>query len=78
MAFHLVFCFCQISGFYAYKKVIKKVFGYNKHLQNYNVIHNVVTQLKANNSNEALNFLTETLLDLRAKKVNFERPKDVK
>ena len=31
------------DGFFAYKKVVKSVFGWNNKLQRYNVLHNVVT-----------------------------------
>ncbi|HJX51081.1 MAG TPA: DDE-type integrase/transposase/recombinase [Candidatus Nanoarchaeia archaeon] len=45
------------DGFTAYKKAIKKVFGYNNKLGKYNVIHNKVTQLK----NEGFNHKIERL-----------------
>jgi len=45
------------DGFTAYKKAIKKVFGYNNKLGKHNVIHNKVTQLK----NEGFNHKIERL-----------------
>lgn len=45
------------DGFTAYKKVIKKVFGYNNKIGKYNVIYNKVTQLK----NEGFNHKIERL-----------------
>lgn len=37
---------CTTDGFFAYRKAVKSVFGYNNKLGKFNVIHNVVTQLK--------------------------------
>ena len=45
------------DGFYAYRKVVKSVFGYNNKLGKYNVDHNIVTQLK----NEGFNHKIERL-----------------
>ena len=48
---------CTTDGYYAYRKAIKSVFGYNKKVMQFNVKHNVVTQLK----NEGFNHKIERL-----------------
>ena len=48
---------CTTDGFTAYSKVVKSVFGYNKTLKQFNVIHNKVTQLK----NEGFNHKVERM-----------------
>jgi len=45
------------DGFFAYKKVVKSVFGWNNKLQRYNVVHNIVTA----SNGEGFNHLIERL-----------------
>src|SRR3990167_9634673 len=45
------------DGFFAYKKVVKSVFGWNNKLQRYNVIHNIVTA----SNGEGFNYPIERL-----------------
>lgn len=42
---------CTTDGYFAYSKVVKKVFGYNNKLGRYNVVHNRVTQLRGEGFN---------------------------
>lgn len=42
------------DGFFAYKKVVKSVFGYNNKLGKYNVFHNVVTASKGEGFNHPI------------------------
>jgi len=42
---------CTTDGYFAYSKVVKKVFGYSNKTHSYNVIHNKVTQLKGEGFN---------------------------
>jgi transposase-like protein len=62
------------DGFTAYPKIIKSVFGYNKTLRQFNVIHNKVTQLK----NEGFNHKIERLHNnIRARTKTFRGFKNV-
>lgn len=59
---------CTTDGFYAYHKAVKSVFGYNKNLRQFNVKHNIVTQLK----NEGFNHKVERMhSNIRARTKTF-------
>jgi len=59
---------CTTDGFYAYHKAVKSVFGYNKQLREFNVKHNIVTQLK----NEGFNHKVERMhSNIRARTKTF-------
>jgi len=59
---------CTTDGFYAYHKAVKSVFGYNKNLKQFNVKHNIVTQLK----NEGFNHKVERMhSNIRARTKTF-------
>lgn len=59
---------CTTDGFFGYRKAVKSVFGYDKHIKHFNVKHNVVTQLK----NEGFNHKVERMhSNIRARTKTF-------